>query len=195
MLIEMEGDYLVVGIGCNVIHAPAVEVTGADGGTRAATCLIDHMSDPPRSPTGNRAKPAGTVLQSEDEERCLSPHPSPNPNPPMNEMGQQLVRHTTTSNPLPITHLSRQLAKDVCDGFSSWLLPDSNTVQVMGSPAYESAEQIVYEASQLMDFSGTIQQLRPQHVDHLHADGRDIIPLKLNPDGSLLVRTILCTML
>jgi biotin-(acetyl-CoA carboxylase) ligase len=40
MLIEMEGDYLIVGIGCNVMTSPEVAATGVDGG-RPAACIRD----------------------------------------------------------------------------------------------------------------------------------------------------------
>jgi biotin-(acetyl-CoA carboxylase) ligase len=41
MLIEMEGDFLLVGIGCNVMTAPEVATTGIDGG-RPPTCIREH---------------------------------------------------------------------------------------------------------------------------------------------------------
>jgi hypothetical protein len=38
---ELDGDRLFIGIGCNVVQAPSIELTGADGG-RPATCIKDH---------------------------------------------------------------------------------------------------------------------------------------------------------
>lgn len=41
VLIEMEGDRLLIGMGVNLRNAPAVPTDGADRG-RAATCMADH---------------------------------------------------------------------------------------------------------------------------------------------------------
>jgi hypothetical protein len=40
-LIEMEGDYFLVGIGCNVMSIPEIAKVGDDAG-RSAACLRDH---------------------------------------------------------------------------------------------------------------------------------------------------------
>mmetsp|Transcript_18185 Transcript_18185/g.17522 ORF Transcript_18185/g.17522 Transcript_18185/m.17522 type:complete len:287 (+) Transcript_18185:316-1176(+) len=42
VLIEIEGDFMLVGIGCNVMTAPDVQSTGEDNG-RPSTCLANHM--------------------------------------------------------------------------------------------------------------------------------------------------------
>ena len=55
VLIEVEGDYMLIGIGCNIMTAPAIENVGADNG-RQATCLSRHI-------TGCEAS---TVTQSGD---------------------------------------------------------------------------------------------------------------------------------
>lgn len=44
MLIEMEGDYLLVGIGCNVMSLPEIPSTGENGG-RLATCLREYNEE------------------------------------------------------------------------------------------------------------------------------------------------------
>lgn len=43
-MIEVEGDQLLVGIGCNVRSSPTVEGTGPEGG-RQGTCLADHAAE------------------------------------------------------------------------------------------------------------------------------------------------------
>jgi hypothetical protein len=43
VLIEIEGDFMLIGIGCNVMTAPTVENTGIDNG-RSSTCLSKHMT-------------------------------------------------------------------------------------------------------------------------------------------------------
>lgn len=48
---EMVGDYLLIGIGCNVFAAPPVVDHGENGGRRA-TCLVDHTKDSYERPTG-----------------------------------------------------------------------------------------------------------------------------------------------
>tara|TARA_A100001015_G_scaffold312841_1_gene418807 strand:- start:3288 stop:3725 length:438 start_codon:yes stop_codon:yes gene_type:complete len=42
ILMEMEDDYLLIGIGCNVMVAPIIENEGDDSG-RQSTCVIDHI--------------------------------------------------------------------------------------------------------------------------------------------------------
>lgn len=37
----MDGDYLLIGIGCNVLYAPSVQSIGSDAG-RPATCLAAY---------------------------------------------------------------------------------------------------------------------------------------------------------
>ena len=43
ILIEVEGDYMLIGIGCNIMTAPAVENVGTENG-RQATCLSRHIT-------------------------------------------------------------------------------------------------------------------------------------------------------
>lgn len=43
ILIEMEDDYFLIGIGCNVLTVPEVSPDGPDGG-RPPTALVDHSS-------------------------------------------------------------------------------------------------------------------------------------------------------
>jgi len=43
ILIEVQDDYALVGVGCNIGSAPTVESTGPDCG-RPATCLLDHVA-------------------------------------------------------------------------------------------------------------------------------------------------------
>ena len=42
ILMEMEDDYLLIGIGCNVMVAPIIENEGDDSG-RQSTCVVDHI--------------------------------------------------------------------------------------------------------------------------------------------------------
>jgi len=44
ILIEIDGDYIIVGIGCNVFRAPSVEESGSDAG-RESTCVWDHAGN------------------------------------------------------------------------------------------------------------------------------------------------------
>jgi hypothetical protein len=44
VLIEIEGDFILIGIGCNVMTAPAVESVGPENG-RQSTCLIRHIAE------------------------------------------------------------------------------------------------------------------------------------------------------
>lgn len=42
VLIEIEDDFMIIGIGCNIMTAPTVENSGDDNG-RPATCLASHI--------------------------------------------------------------------------------------------------------------------------------------------------------
>lgn len=44
VLIEIEGDFILIGIGCNIMTAPVVDSVGPENG-RQATCLIRHISE------------------------------------------------------------------------------------------------------------------------------------------------------
>ena len=44
VLIEIEGDFILIGIGCNVMTAPVVDSVGPENG-RQATCLIRHIAE------------------------------------------------------------------------------------------------------------------------------------------------------
>jgi hypothetical protein len=44
VLIEIEGDFILIGIGCNIMTAPVVESVGPENG-RQATCLIRHVAE------------------------------------------------------------------------------------------------------------------------------------------------------
>jgi len=41
ILIEIQNDYFLIGIGCNVLYAPEIQSTGTDSG-RKATCIADY---------------------------------------------------------------------------------------------------------------------------------------------------------
>jgi biotin-(acetyl-CoA carboxylase) ligase len=43
VLIEVEGDFMLIGIGCNIMTAPPVETTGLNNG-RQSTCLARHIT-------------------------------------------------------------------------------------------------------------------------------------------------------
>ena len=43
VLIEVEGDFMLIGIGCNIMTAPPVETTGVNNG-RQSTCLARHIT-------------------------------------------------------------------------------------------------------------------------------------------------------
>jgi biotin-(acetyl-CoA carboxylase) ligase len=53
VLIEIEGDFMLVGIGCNVMTAPDVQSTGEDNG-RPSTCLANHMQNCAIEDSGNK---------------------------------------------------------------------------------------------------------------------------------------------
>lgn len=44
VLIEIEGDFILIGIGCNIMTAPVVANFGPENG-RQATCLVRHITD------------------------------------------------------------------------------------------------------------------------------------------------------
>lgn len=43
VLIEVEGDFMLIGIGCNIMTAPSVETAGVNNG-RQSTCLARHIT-------------------------------------------------------------------------------------------------------------------------------------------------------
>ncbi len=63
-LIEMDGDRLFIGIGCNVYTAPAVAQTGREGG-RPATCLAAHWSKAQQAQTNYEEKEVGRMVDED----------------------------------------------------------------------------------------------------------------------------------
>jgi biotin-(acetyl-CoA carboxylase) ligase len=135
VLIEVERDTILVGIGCNVLTSPEVQKSGDNSG-RDAGCIADYI-----------------CFDDVSEEESDSARAS------------------------PAIEYRNLLARAIFDHTTQWI-SDS-----------DSAERVVFECGMKMNF-GSVQRLR---WDRYSGVGKsfaleEVIPLRLNPDGTLLVR-------
>lgn len=161
ILIEMERDYLLVGVGVNVATTPDVLPTGQDCGRRA-TSLAHHLADPDQW----RLASSAHVTQGEGEGSGGG------------EGGKALDG----------ARLARAVGMELCLALHNWA----------ATSGADSATAIVSDFTAAMDCTG--QRLRPEadvHTSGMEGEGRggggrgageSITPLRVNADGTLLVR-------
>lgn len=181
MLIEMEGDMLLVGIGCNVLSAPLVNSqtnsAAASPLIRPATCLAEH--NPQLAEAAARLKAA----------LAASTHNNVHTAPPAATTEATIKTDTTSitsietvpavaapgNNLLPLTLQEwdhhKELALEICDNLHDWLVSRTDT-----------AELVLADFTANMDYSA--QRLRDEPDPALGT----VIPLGLNPDGTLKVK-------
>lgn len=172
----MEDDMLLVGIGCNVMHAPIVNsVTNSAAASpliRPATCLAEHNP---------QIAQAGTELAAklQIDVRSVSPE-----TPAETTIGTESTGATTMSADrvpnniqLPLTlaegDYHKELALEICDNLSDWLLSRSDT-----------AALVLSDFTANMDYSP--QRLRDEPNPALGT----VVPIGLNPDGTLKVSCV-----
>jgi hypothetical protein len=151
MLIEMEGDFLLVGIGCNVMTAPEVASTGIDGG-RTATCLREHNVEIETiwreyQQTGKEGMEEikETLMVEKAEDFRLDP-----------VIGKEDIH--------------KKLTVDIVKKFKEWI-----------ENQQDDDSTVIEDFSRRMDYS--MQRRRD-----LEEGKNVVIPLGLNPDGTLQVR-------
>jgi hypothetical protein len=153
VLIEVDSDFLVVGIGCNVMSAPEVAPSGSNGG-RPATCIAHHSRE-----------------VSVDEQADGS----------ATEQGQ---------------HLCQSLAESIRDSFVRWIEDGAD------SPA-----RVVEQCNALLDYSpqfirneylsrarlsertSAVSDHYGDYTEETSSRGDNILPLRINDDGTLQVIT------
>jgi hypothetical protein len=165
ILIEVDQDRVVVGIGCNVQHAPAVESSGQQYG-RLATCLAEHqVSSGDGSSSGNNGNSTSTSGGGDSSSRSCGDDQDPNVDTCSAEQEQLLD---------PNTH--KEIAAEIFTALSAWLRP--HTVADA-----DTADAVIRDFERDMDMD--LQRLRGET-----GPGETIIPLRLNRDGTLRVRIV-----
>lgn len=167
ILIEMEDDHFIIGIGCNVMIAPPVLASGSESG-RPSTALIEHshvlqayMENLQTSSLAAR----GDSLQAE---QSVS-------GDVVSDNGSNLAIRSGASSPsLSVPSVAhKRIASQVTAIFNEWL-----------ESGYDSPQQVISDFSLNMDFSE--QLLR----DRLNQPNARVQPLRLNDDGTLRVRNL-----
>lgn len=143
ILIEIDDDSVVVGIGCNVCEAPTVDLNGAEAG-RASTCLSKHNSNI----VNNGSNENSIVTNSDNKvETLLESHP-------------------------PLLGL----AVDIVEAIDTWLQNK------------DTSSSVLKDFEDMM--STTTQRVRADRLVDESLLGKEILPLRLSNDGSLVVRVI-----
>jgi BirA family biotin operon repressor/biotin-[acetyl-CoA-carboxylase] ligase len=141
ILIEIENNIALVGIGCNVCEAPIINTNGVEGG-RPSTCLKNHNM--------NIVNNVDSNIVTNKENKLVSLLPS---NPSLLE-----------------------LAVDIVESINTWLESSDTTSSV------------------IRDFENKMctstQRIREDRLVDQSLLGKEIMPLRLNDDGSLVIRVI-----
>jgi len=163
VLIEVNEGRLLVGIGCNVGSSPEVSLTGMEGG-RPSTCLERHQY----KESENNILSSGSDNQSDNQSDVISQTSVDT------SLNGESVGDVWSST-MPTDERHNQLAVEIFEAFSAWI----------GS--VDSARSVIDEFESQMDYSP--QRLRNTPTDSAASSlGKEIIPLRINPDGSLQVQ-------
>ena len=165
----MEGDMLLIGIGCNVLFAPNVNKTTnnahASALIRSATCLADY-NPVYAEVAAHRMK----LLEEQNNRKQLDQDAL--------QKATKMVSAsspTARSEPPPFTiaagDFHKELAVELCDNLYTWLHAGTDT-----------AGLVHQDFTANMDYSP--QRLRDEPNEELGT----VIPTGLNPDGTLNVR-------
>ena len=145
ILIEIEDNSVLVGIGCNVLEAPKVDSNGTDGG-RASTSIFKHNQNIMNNNNNNNDNNISTNSDNK-------------------------VESISTSDP-PLLGL----AVDIVEAIDEWLQNEDTASSV------------------LKDFENKMtpvaQRVRTDRLVDESLLGKEILPLRLNSDGSLVVRVL-----
>ena len=162
----MEGDMLLIGIGCNVLFAPnvnkATNNAHASALIRSATCLADH-NPVYAEVAAQRMK----LLEEENIQKQLEPGAT-----------TEATEMNSASSPFTINagDFHKELAVELCDNLYTWLHAGTDT-----------ASLVHQDFTANMDYSP--QRLRDEPSEVLGT----VIPTGLNPDGTLNVSVFLIT--
>lgn len=174
VLIEMEGDYLLIGIGCNVLSAPEVNAAtnnaAASKVIRPSTCLAEHNAQ--------YAEFAAELRQS----TAQLPHTAEAGAGVDGTATDATIASTEGVVPslgIPIQEVDVrpsdvhiELGVEICDNLFDWL-----------ATGRDSAAQVVQDFERSMDYSA--QRLR----DEPDGEKGTVQPVGLNPDGTLKVES------
>lgn len=168
----MEGDMLLVGIGCNVLSAPTVNAASnsatASSLVRPATCLAQHSAA--------LAEAAATLRQLNEQKRKQQEVAAGTAEGSM--MHSVEAGHANADDPAGVSIFAtltagdfhKELGVEICDNLYDWLASGS-----------DSAALVVQDFERNMDFSA--QRLR----DVADPAKSSVLPVGLNPDGTLKV--------
>lgn len=203
VLIEMEGDMLLVGIGCNVLSAPLVNASTntatASALLRPATCLADYNTEIAQAALRLAAAATSAVVAQESDVHQNGEHTVSSDGTvdatshaeSSTSSGISTVESSSTTvaaasasttkapgnNLLPLTlregDYHMELALEICDNLHHWIASRTDT-----------AEQVLTDFTANMDYSP--QRLRDEPDPNLGT----VIPLGLNTDGTLKVGTL-----
>jgi len=173
VLIEMEGDMLLIGIGCNVLYAPnvnrATNNAHASAVIRSATCLADH--NPVYAEVAAQRRSLSEQEQAQKQEQD---HLMQSAAPEETIVNSASSTGTTRQEPLPFTigagDFHKELAVELCDNLHAWLHAGT-----------DAATLILQDFTANMDYSP--QRLRDEPNEALST----VIPTGLNSDGTLNV--------
>lgn len=143
ILIEIEDNSVLVGIGCNVLEAPKVDSNGSDGG-RASTSISKHNQN---------------IMNINNNDNNISTN------------SDNKVESISTSDP-PLLGL----AVDIVEAIDEWLQNE------------DTASSVLKDFENMM--TPVAQRVRTDRLVDESLLGKEILPLRLNSDGSLVVRVL-----
>jgi len=183
-LIEMEGDMLLIGIGCNVLEAPDINAATnnalASPLIRASTCLADHnpayavVAAQRRQQHAEAAAASAVSTQTVSVAESSLDGPFPSSSTSLSTTGTVSKAPVVYDEPQPLIieegDYHKELAIEICDNLHDWLLSRSDT-----------AALVLQDFTTNMDYSP--QRLRDEPNEAIGT----VVPTGLNEDGTLRV--------
>lgn len=173
VLIETEGDMLVIGIGCNVLVAPAVNAATNNANAapliRPSTCLAEY--NPAYAEVAAQRR-----KQQEQELGAATAEGAPvDEASPISTTAAALNSPVAVDEPQPFAigagDFHKELAADICDALFDWTQARTDT-----------ADLVLQDFTANMDFSP--QRLRDEPNEAVGI----VVPTAINQDGTLQVK-------
>ena len=144
ILIEIEDDMVLIGIGCNIMSAPTIDRTGLQHG-RAATCLADHNN-----------------LEKTDDQLCESVSPPDNDD----SLSSSCINHSIINN-----KTSKEIATEIYNSLNYWLKYSNidggvNEKDSAANVIADFERNMAYSSQQLRDNDGPGQTVIPLSINN-----------------------------
>eukprot|EP00607_Mallomonas_marina_P008325 CAMPEP_0182418322 /NCGR_PEP_ID=MMETSP1167-20130531/2787_1 /TAXON_ID=2988 /ORGANISM="Mallomonas Sp, Strain CCMP3275" /LENGTH=337 /DNA_ID=CAMNT_0024592481 /DNA_START=202 /DNA_END=1215 /DNA_ORIENTATION=+ len=188
ILIEIENDSVLVGIGCNVVSAPSIQDTMLHNG-RSATYVLQHKiiqeRESERENESTERVHSNKIIivengqvtdnrQTDNIKKLLNENTNSKKDLSTDSQTCDTITYLNNDTSSTAQELYIKLAERIGDSIGEWIRGDDSAESVVS----DFERGMIWEAMRLRD------------VSEDHTDGNTIKPLGVNPDGTLQVEYV-----